>query len=124
MVLCLFLISPVQWLEYHRYAGVTRFYWYDEARNADEDQWLEHHRYAGVTRVYWYDEARNADEDQDVVLAPYIDAGLVVYHRVRELPFVEGNFTAYLNRQFRCKQGAAFNHWVQVGRKGAEGQSI
>ncbi|CAI5501975.1 unnamed protein product [Closterium sp. Naga37s-1] len=77
------------------------------------DAWLEYHRYAGVTRFYWYDEARNADEDQDVVLAPYIDAGLVVYHRVRELPFVEGNFTAYLNRQFRCKQGAAFNHWVQ-----------
>ncbi|CAI5952418.1 unnamed protein product [Closterium sp. NIES-65] len=64
------------------------------------------------------------DAGLDVVLAPYIDAGLVVYHRVRELPFVEGNFTAYLNRQFRCKQGAAFNHWVQVGRKGAEGQSI
>ncbi|CAI5475627.1 unnamed protein product [Closterium sp. Yama58-4] len=38
---------------------------------------------------------------------------LVVYHRVREMPFVEGNFTAYLNRQFRCKEGAAFNHWVQ-----------
>ncbi|CAI5501639.1 unnamed protein product [Closterium sp. Naga37s-1] len=76
-------------------------------------QWLEYHRYAGVTRFYWYDEARSDEEDQDVVLAPYIDAGLVVYHRVRELPFVEGNFTAYLERVFRCKQGAAYNHWVQ-----------
>ncbi|CAI5475113.1 unnamed protein product [Closterium sp. Yama58-4] len=76
-------------------------------------QWLEYHRYAGVNRFYWYDEARSTDEDQDVVLAPYIVAGLVVYHRVREMPFVEGNFTAYLNREFRCKQGAAFNHWVQ-----------
>ncbi|CAI7827860.1 unnamed protein product, partial [Closterium sp. NIES-54] len=76
-------------------------------------QWLEYHRYAGVTRFYWYDEARSAEEDQDVVLAPYIDAGLVVYHRVREMPFVEGNFTAYLERMFRCKQGAAYNHWVK-----------
>ncbi|GJP67700.1 hypothetical protein CLOP_g24489 [Closterium sp. NIES-67] len=76
-------------------------------------QWLEYHRYAGVTRFYWYDEARSTEEDQDVVLAPYVDAGLLVYHRVRELPFVEGNFTAYLERMFRCKQGAAFNHWVK-----------
>ncbi|CAI5501973.1 unnamed protein product, partial [Closterium sp. Naga37s-1] len=75
--------------------------------------WLEYHRYAGVTRFYWYDEARSTEEDQDVVLAPYIDAGLVVYHRVRELPFVGGNFTDYLERMFRCKQGAAYNHWVQ-----------
>ncbi|CAI5475111.1 unnamed protein product [Closterium sp. Yama58-4] len=76
-------------------------------------QWLEYHRYAGVTKFYWYDEARSTDEDQDVVLAPYIDAGLVVYHRVRELPFVGGNFTEYLERMFRCKQGAAYNHWVK-----------
>ncbi|CAI5980599.1 unnamed protein product [Closterium sp. NIES-64] len=99
------------------------------ARGGCDTWWLEYHRYAGVTRFYWYDEARSTEEDQDVVLAPYIDAGLVdvvlapyidaglvVYHRVREMPFVGGNFTDYLERMFRCKQGAAYNHWVQVGR--------
>ncbi|CAI5980597.1 unnamed protein product [Closterium sp. NIES-64] len=32
---------------------------------------------------------------------------------VRELPFAKGNVTAHLERLFRFKQGAAYNHWLQ-----------
>lgn len=62
-------------------------------------EWIEYHKLVGVQRFYIYDN--ESEDNLKVVLQPYIDSGVVVYHLVKghslQMPVFEDAIQKYKN---------------------------